>query len=66
MTENSLGCRIASSQNALSWPPERIVLTNYATEPMKERCKALGASGVFDQSAEIEKLLEWLAARVRH
>ncbi len=47
-------------------PPERIVLTNYATDPMKARCKALGASAVFDKSTEIEQLLDWLAARIRH
>ena len=47
-------------------PPERVVLTNYATSAVRERCKALGAVEVFDKSTEIEKLVDWLASRVRH
>lgn len=47
-------------------PPEGVVLTNYATDAMRERCKQLGAAEVFDKSTEIEKLVDWLAARVRH
>lgn len=47
-------------------PPERIVLTNYATDAMRERCKQLGATEIFDKSTEIEQLVHWLAARVRH
>jgi DNA-binding NarL/FixJ family response regulator len=47
-------------------PPERVVLTNYATAGMKSRCRQLGALEVFDKSTEIEKLVEWLASRERH
>ena len=47
-------------------PPERIVLTNYATEPIRERCKALGAEVVFDKSTEIQELIDWLTSRTRH
>lgn len=47
-------------------PPERVVLTNYATDAMRERCKQLGAAEVFDKSTEIDQLIDWLAARVRH
>jgi DNA-binding NarL/FixJ family response regulator len=48
-------------------PPRRVVLTNYATEEMCSRCRALGADAVFDKSTEIEDLVEWLAAsEVRH
>jgi DNA-binding NarL/FixJ family response regulator len=47
-------------------PPERVVLTNYATEAMKVRCRELGAVEVFDKSTEIEKFVDWLASRVRH
>ena len=47
-------------------PPERVVLTNYATDAMRQCCKQLGAAEVFDKSTEIEKLVEWLASRVRH
>lgn len=47
-------------------PPERVVLTNYATEAMRAHCRALGATEVFDKSTEIEKLVDWLASRTRH
>lgn len=47
-------------------PPERVVLTNYATEAMKQRCRELGAAEVFDKSTEIEQFVDWLASRVRH
>lgn len=48
-------------------PPRRVVLTNYATRDMHERCRQLGADAVFDKSTEIEKFVDWLAeAQVRH
>lgn len=37
---------------------DRVVLTNFATEEMRRQCLALGASRVFDKSAEIEALVE--------
>ncbi len=46
--------------------PTSRVLTNYATEPIRIRCKALGVAEVFDKSTEIDKLVDWLASRVRH
>lgn len=36
-----------------------IVLTNYATSAVRERCLALGADAVFDKSHDIEKLVEF-------
>ncbi len=48
-------------------PPRRVVLTNYSTDDVRSRCRALGADAVFDKSTEIEALVAWLAAtRVRH
>ncbi|MDQ6685974.1 MAG: response regulator [Pseudomonadota bacterium] len=47
-------------------PPERIVLTNYATPEVRRRCEALGAAAVFDKSTEIEGLVDWLNSRVHH
>lgn len=48
-------------------PPQRVVLTNYATDDMRSRCRALGADAVFDKSTEIEDLVAWLAAsHMRH
>ena len=36
-----------------------VVLTNYATPAVRERCLALGADAVFDKSNDIEKLVEF-------
>ncbi len=36
-----------------------VVLTNYATEDMRQRCLSLGASRVFDKSNEIEALIAY-------
>ncbi len=37
------------------------VLSNYATDDMRERCLALGADRVFDKSTEIDALLTYCA-----
>lgn len=36
-----------------------IVLSNYATQDVRDRCSLLGADAVFDKSTEIEQLLEF-------
>ena len=36
-----------------------VVLTNYATKEMRQRCLQLGADRVFDKSAELEQLLSY-------
>lgn len=36
-----------------------IVLSNYATQEVRERCLALGVDAVFDKSTEIDRLLEF-------
>ncbi len=41
-----------------------VVLTNYATPAVRERCLALGADAVFDKSNDIEKLVEFCAERI--
>jgi DNA-binding NarL/FixJ family response regulator len=38
---------------------KRVVLTNYATQDMREACQALGADRVFDKSSEVEELLAY-------
>jgi len=40
-----------------------VVLTNYATDDMRERCKALGADAVFDKSNEIDAFLDYCNER---
>jgi len=38
---------------------QRAVLTNYATQDMRQKCLALGASEVFDKSGDIDRLLDY-------
>jgi DNA-binding NarL/FixJ family response regulator len=40
-----------------------IVLSNYATAEMRERCADLGADAVFDKSREIDALVEYCIAQ---
>ena len=40
-----------------------VVLTNYATDDMRERCMALGADAVFDKSNEIDAFIEYCNER---
>jgi DNA-binding NarL/FixJ family response regulator len=40
-----------------------VVLTNYATPAMRERCAQLGAERVFDKSRELEELMSYCAQR---
>ncbi len=37
----------------------RVVLTNYATPDMREKCKALGAHRVFDKSNDLDDLISY-------
>jgi DNA-binding NarL/FixJ family response regulator len=39
-----------------------VVLSNYATPDMRERCEQLGADAVFDKSNEIDALVEYCIA----
>ena len=54
---SGLGALRAAAQQAA--PPQRrfVVLTNYATADMRERCQSLGADRVFDKSSELEDLI---------
>jgi two-component system OmpR family response regulator len=38
-----------------------VVLTNYATQDIRERCAELGSDAVFDKSNELEQLLDYCA-----
>jgi len=40
-----------------------VVLTNYATEDMRERCMALNADAVFDKSNEIDAFIDYCTGR---
>jgi DNA-binding NarL/FixJ family response regulator len=52
---SGLGVLRGTSQTGLQ--AKRVVLTNYATPDMRQRCMHLGADRVFDKSAELEELL---------
>lgn len=39
-----------------------VVLTNYATHPIRERCLALGADVVFDKSTDLEGFFAYCSA----
>lgn len=38
---------------------KRVVLSNFATPDIRQRCLALGADGVFDKSGEIDALIDY-------
>ena len=46
--------------------PRHVVLSNYATPAMRERCLELGADGVFDKSTEIDALLSYCTGLAQH
>jgi two-component system OmpR family response regulator len=41
-----------------------IVLTNYATEPIRQRCLAAGADGIFDKATEIDEFTRYATDEV--
>lgn len=43
----------------------RIVLSNYATPDMSERCLALGANRVFDKSSDFDALIDYCTELAR-
>lgn len=51
------GLEVLRHASALCPAAQRIVLTNYATPLIRDRCALLGAHRVFDKSAELEDLL---------
>ena len=38
---------------------KRVILTNYATLDMREKCKSLGAHRVFDKSTDLDDLVSY-------
>lgn len=61
---SGLGVLKASmSSNPLA---KRVVLTNYATAEMRERCLKLGADRVFDKSHQIDDLIEYCVDLANH
>ncbi len=53
------GLGVLRAASNLGVKGKRVVLTNYATQDMREACRALGADRVFDKSSEVEELLAY-------
>lgn len=56
------GLEVLRQARTLCPHARRVVLTNYATDAMRQRCLQLGADRVFDKSSELEDLLAYCAA----
>ena len=41
-------------------PPYRVVLTNYTSPEIRDKCYGLGAQATFDKSKELDELISWL------
>jgi DNA-binding NarL/FixJ family response regulator len=55
--KSGTGLGVLRAAQRLGVPGKRVVLTNYATNDIREACRALGADRVFDKSSEVEELL---------
>ena len=53
------GLGVLKSAALADVPGRRVVLTNYATPDMREKCRALGAHRVFDKSNELDELIAY-------
>ncbi len=53
------GLELLASADRHGFSPRRVVLTNYATPAVRERCLTLGAEAVFDKSTELDALLDY-------
>lgn len=53
------GLNVLQAATAHMPSARRVILSNYATPDMRQRCMALGAHRVFDKSAELEDLLAY-------
>lgn len=55
------GLGVLKAAQTAHHPMRRVVLTNYATADIRQRCAALGADRVFDKSSELEDLITYCA-----
>lgn len=54
------GLSVLEVASSLALRASRVVLTNYATPVIRERCRRLGALKVFDKSTELYDLIRFL------
>jgi len=55
------GLGVLQAAQRLGVTARRVVLTNYATDDMRDRCASLGAERVFDKSQQLEELINYCA-----
>ncbi len=55
------GLGVLRAMKQAGTPVKRIVLTNYASEDIRDTCLRLGADRVFDKSAELDELIAYCA-----
>ena len=60
--EDGSGLGVLRALHKRSKPLRTVVLSNYATPEVRQRCMALGAERVFDKSGDIEDLLDYCRA----
>lgn len=58
LTQGS-GLGVLTRAQKEDWSSRRVVLTNYATPDMRDRCAQLGADQVFDKSSELDDLIDY-------
>lgn len=57
--EDGSGLGVLRAMHQRAKPLRTVVLSNYATPEVRQRCLDLGASRVFDKSGDIEDLLNY-------
>jgi DNA-binding NarL/FixJ family response regulator len=53
------GLGVLARAQALNLPMRRVVLTNYPSPDMRQRCADLGADQLFDKSRELDELISY-------
>ena len=56
------GLAVVAATQKRSAAQHVIVVSNYATAPMREKCRVLGADKVFDKSTQVDDLIAYCAA----
>lgn len=57
--KSGTGLGVLREASAAGLPARCVVLTNYASDDMRARCRELGADRVFDKSSELEELIAY-------
>lgn len=60
--QSGTGLEVLRKASVLQPGARRVVLTNFATQDMRQHCLKLGADAIFDKSAELEELIAYCAA----